>query len=38
VKEAVEVLKASPEGVKRAWNLARVRLLEEITGEGGDGR
>jgi DNA-directed RNA polymerase specialized sigma24 family protein len=38
VEETAEVLKVSPETVKRDWKLARVWLLEEMTGERGDGR
>ena len=36
--ETAEVLRVSPGTVKRDWKLARVWLLEEITGERGDGR
>src|SRR5215472_4606980 len=38
VDETAEVLKVSPDTVKRDWKLARVWLLEEMTGERGDGR
>jgi RNA polymerase sigma factor (TIGR02999 family) len=38
VDETAEVLKVSPETVKRDWKLARVWLLEEMTGETGNGR
>jgi RNA polymerase sigma factor (TIGR02999 family) len=38
VGETAEVLKVSPETVKRDWKLARVWLLEQMTGEKADGR
>ena len=38
VEETAEVLKVSPETVKRDWKLAKVWWLEEITGERADGR
>jgi RNA polymerase sigma factor (TIGR02999 family) len=38
VEETAEVLKVSTETVKRDWKLARVWLLEEMTGEKVDGR
>jgi RNA polymerase sigma factor (TIGR02999 family) len=38
VEETAEVLKVSPDTVKRDWKLAKVWLLEEMTGERGDGR
>jgi len=38
VEETAEVLKVSPETVKRDWRLARVWLLEEMAGESRDGR
>lgn len=38
VEETATVLKVSPETVKRDWKLAKLWLLEEMTGERGDGR
>ncbi len=38
VEETAAVLEVSPETVKRDWKLARVWLLEEMTGERDDGR
>jgi hypothetical protein len=38
VEEPAEALKISPETVMRDWKLAKVWLLEEMTGERGDGR
>jgi RNA polymerase sigma factor (TIGR02999 family) len=38
VEETAEVLKVSPETVKRDWKLARAWLLEEMTGKRNDGR
>jgi RNA polymerase sigma factor (sigma-70 family) len=38
VEETAEVLKVSPDTVKRDWKLARVWLLEEMTGERRDER
>ena len=38
MEETAEVLKVSPETVKRDWKLARVWLLEEMAGEKVDGR
>ncbi len=38
VEETAAVPRVSPETVKRDWKLARVWLLEEMTGETGDGR
>jgi RNA polymerase sigma factor (TIGR02999 family) len=38
VEETAEVLKVSPETVKRDWKLAKVWLLEEMTRESRDGR
>jgi DNA-directed RNA polymerase specialized sigma24 family protein len=38
VEERAEVLKVSPETVKRGCKLAKVLLLEEMTGERGNGR
>ena len=37
VEETAEVLKVSPETVKRDWGLARVWLLREMSGERGHG-
>ena len=37
VEEAAEVLKVSPETVKRDWRLAKVWLLRELTSEHRDG-
>jgi RNA polymerase sigma factor (TIGR02999 family) len=37
VDETAEVLKVSPETVKRDWKLAKVWLLKEMTAERGDG-
>jgi RNA polymerase sigma factor (TIGR02999 family) len=38
VEETAEVLKVSPDTVKRDWKLARVWLLGEMAGERSDGR
>ncbi len=38
VEETAELLKVSAETVKRDWKLARVWLLEEMTGERSNGR
>ena len=37
VEETAEVLKVSPETVKRDWRLARVWLLRDMRGEGANG-
>ena len=37
VEETAEVLKVSPETVKRDWRLAKVWLLREMRGERGNG-
>jgi RNA polymerase sigma-70 factor, ECF subfamily len=37
VEESAEVLKVSPETVKRDWRLAKVWLLRELTTESGNG-